>query len=103
MKVEFPFEVLKRNLSRHALRFKNYSYILIKICLNFCQITKFIAAGETKLDTKVLLVYSHERFTDADILEAQFLVPQLPPSTLPFCGIIDVSYQIQVISKQLNI
>jgi hypothetical protein len=36
-------------------------------------------------------------------MEAQFLVPQLPPSTLPFCGIIDVSYQIQVITKQLNI
>lgn len=56
-----------------------------------------------KLDTKSLQVYSHERFTDADIMEAQFLVPQLPPSTLPFCGIIDVSYQIQVSTKQLNI
>ncbi|XP_046457014.1 arrestin domain-containing protein 17-like [Daphnia pulex] len=63
----------------------------------FIQITKFIAAGETNSDTKVLQVYSHERFTEADIMEAQFLVPQLPPSTLPFCGIIDVSYQIQYI------
>lgn len=61
------------------------------------QITKFLAEGETKLDSKVLQLYNHADFTDNDAMEAiPFMVPQLPPSTLPFCGIIDVSYQIQV-------
>ena len=58
---------------------------------------KFHAEGETKLDTKVLQVYSHGSFTDYDVMDnVQFLVPQIPPSNLPFCGIIEVSYQIQV-------
>lgn len=60
-----------------------------------------MAEGETKLDSKILQLYNHGDFTDADVMEAvPFLVPLLPPSTLSFCGIMDISYQIQVKSKK---
>lgn len=61
------------------------------------KIVKYLAEGETKEDTKVLQVYSHSYFTDADVMDSvSFDVPPLPPSTLPYCGIINVSYQVQV-------
>jgi hypothetical protein len=64
----------------------------------FVQITKFLAERETKLDNKVLQSYSHGSFTESDVMDnVPFHVPQIPPSNLPFCGIIEVSYQIQYI------
>ena len=46
-------------------------------------------------------LYNHGDFTDVGVMEAvPFLVPPLPPSTLSFCGIMDISYQIQVTLKK---
>ncbi|XP_032792610.2 arrestin domain-containing protein 3 [Daphnia magna] len=62
------------------------------------QITKFVAEGHTNFESKVLKAYIHESFIDIDVMDnVKFIIPQVPPSSLPFCGIIDISYQIQYI------
>ncbi|XP_057379789.1 arrestin domain-containing protein 3-like [Daphnia carinata] len=62
------------------------------------QITKFIAEGQTNCESKVLKAYIHESFIETDVMDnVKFVVPQVPPSTLPFCGIMDISYQVQYI------
>ena len=83
----------RKALLAKAAEHSGFDYLIV-ISL---KITKFLAERETKLDNKVLQSYSHGSFTESDVMDnVPFHVPQIPPSNLPFCGIIEVSYQIQV-------